>query len=115
MVSPRLKRLLLLGEGSGELTGAGVQRGMAEHPVCGDLVELTVRVRDGRIDELRWRASGCPAAMAVTALAAQALVGAAVAAAAATLHAAIAEHGGLEAHERHAEALVARALAAAGC
>ncbi len=114
MVSARLRQLLLAAEGSGELAGDCVQRGVAEHPVCGDRVELSLRTRDGRIDELKWRASGCPAAMALSALAAKALVGAPVAAATETLHAAIVAHGGLAAHERHAEALLGRALAAAG-
>ncbi|MBL8726894.1 MAG: iron-sulfur cluster assembly scaffold protein [Planctomycetes bacterium] len=114
MVSAPLRQLLLAAEGAGELAGDDVRRGAAEHPVCGDRVEVFVRTRGGRIDELRWRASGCPAAMAVTALAAKVLTGTAAPAAAATLHAAIDAHGGLAVHERHAEALVGRALAAAG-
>jgi nitrogen fixation NifU-like protein len=114
MVSASLRQLSLAAEGAGELTGDGVRRGAAEHPVCGDQVELFVRTSDDRIDAVRWRASGCPAAMAVTALAAKVLVGTAAPVAAATLHAALDAHGGLAAHERHAEALVGRALAAAG-
>jgi NifU-like protein involved in Fe-S cluster formation len=114
MVSAPLKQVLLAAEGAGELEGADVQRGAAEHPVCGDRVELSLRTAAGRVVELRWRATGCPAAMAVAALAAKALAGTTAAAARSTLQAAIAAHGGLAPHERHAEALVARALAAAG-
>jgi NifU-like protein involved in Fe-S cluster formation len=114
MVSPQLRQLSLAAEGSGDLVGDGVRRGSAGHPVCGDQVELSLRVVDGCIDALRWRASGCPAAMAVAALAAKALAGKPIANAASELHDAIDAHGGLAAHERHAEALVARALAAAG-
>ena len=114
MVADRLRELLLRGDGAGELSGPGVRRGRAEHPVCGDLVELSVRVDGERISEVRWRASGCPAAMAVAALAANVLGGVPVADAASVLHAAIGEHGGLKAHERHAEALLARALQDAG-
>lgn len=114
MVSPQLRQLSLAAVGVGELAGDAVRRGSAEHPVCGDHVELCVRVVEARIDDLRWRASGCPAAMAVAALAAKVLIGSPVAGAASVLHAAIDAHGGLAAHERHAEALIGRALAAAG-
>lgn len=35
-----------------------------ENPACGDVLELTVRIADGRIAEIRFRAKGCVAAMA---------------------------------------------------
>jgi nitrogen fixation protein NifU and related proteins len=35
-----------------------------ENPACGDVLELTVRVVEGRIAEIRFRAKGCVAAMA---------------------------------------------------
>lgn len=113
MVGQRLREVMLAAHGAGELSGEGVHRGAAEHPVCGDRVQLSLRLDGEAIVELRWRAAGCPAAMAVAALAAQALTGAARAGAAATLQRAIEVHGGLARHERHAEALVMRALAAA--
>ncbi len=87
--------------------------GAAEHPVCGDRVELSCVVRDGAIADLRWLAAGCPASMAVAALAAKVLRGVQVKAAASALHVAIGAHGGLASVEQHAEALVLRALAAA--
>lgn len=59
-------------------------------------------------------AAAAVAALAVAALAAKVLVGHPAVAAARVLHDAIDAHGGLAVHERHAEALVARALAAAG-
>jgi NifU-like protein involved in Fe-S cluster formation len=113
MVAPRLRDVLTAGLGAGELAGPGVGVGRADHPVCGDEVELSVRVDAGVVREVRWRASGCPASMAVAALAAQALAGTPIAMAAERLRAAIAAHGGLAASERHAEALGLRALAAA--
>jgi NifU-like protein involved in Fe-S cluster formation len=113
MVSERLRAVMLRAAGAGELAGDGVSRGLAEHPVCGDRVQLTVRVASGRIEDLRWQANGCPAAMAVAALAADALRGAPLADAAVLLRRALDLHGGLAAHERHAEGLVLRALAAA--
>lgn len=115
MVSARWKPWLLDATHAGELEGDDVRRGRAEHPVCGDLVELSLRCVHGRIEAVRWRASGCPATMAVTALCANVLHGTAPADATAALAAAVAAHGGLAVHERHAEALVGRALRAAGC
>jgi nitrogen fixation NifU-like protein len=35
-----------------------------ENPACGDVLELTARVEDRRIEEIRFRAKGCVAAMA---------------------------------------------------
>jgi nitrogen fixation protein NifU and related proteins len=35
-----------------------------ENPVCGDILKLTMRVDDGRIVEIRFRAKGCVPAMA---------------------------------------------------
>jgi len=35
-----------------------------ENPACGDILELTVRVLEGRIEEIRFKAKGCVAAMA---------------------------------------------------
>lgn len=35
-----------------------------ENPVCGDILKLTLKVVDGRIDEIRFRAKGCVPAMA---------------------------------------------------
>ena len=113
MVAEPLRSVLQRGAGVGECAGAGARRGSAEHAVCGDQVQLSLRVDGEVIAELRWRAAGCPASMAVAALCAATLPGVAVAAAPARLQAAIAAHGGLAAHERHAEALVLRALAAA--
>ena len=35
-----------------------------ENPVCGDILKLTLKVADGRITEIRFRAKGCVPAMA---------------------------------------------------
>ena len=35
-----------------------------ENPACGDALELTARVANGRVEEIRFRAKGCVAAMA---------------------------------------------------
>jgi nitrogen fixation protein NifU and related proteins len=35
-----------------------------ENPACGDVLELTAKIADGRIAEIRFRAKGCVAAVA---------------------------------------------------
>ncbi|HEY1272147.1 MAG TPA: iron-sulfur cluster assembly scaffold protein [Terriglobales bacterium] len=35
-----------------------------ENPVCGDVLKLTMKTADGRIEEIRFKAKGCVAAMA---------------------------------------------------
>jgi nitrogen fixation NifU-like protein len=35
-----------------------------EHPVCGDIMNLAVKLSDGRIDEVRYRTRGCVASIA---------------------------------------------------
>jgi nitrogen fixation NifU-like protein len=35
-----------------------------EHPVCGDIMKLAVRLADGRIAEVRFRTRGCVASIA---------------------------------------------------
>jgi nitrogen fixation NifU-like protein len=35
-----------------------------ENPACGDVLELTAKIAEGRIAEIRFRAKGCVAAMA---------------------------------------------------
>jgi NifU-like protein involved in Fe-S cluster formation len=113
MVQPALRAVLVAGDGAGVCSGDGVRSGRADHPVCGDEVELSVRMAGQRLLEVRWLARGCPAAMAVAALCSKALANVEAATAPAALQRAIVAHGGLAATERHAEALVLRALAEA--
>jgi NifU-like protein involved in Fe-S cluster formation len=110
MVGERLRQLLL--EAAAGPVDGGVP-GRATHPVCGDEVVLHVRAEGGRAVSIGWQARACPAATATAALAAQVLVGSDAATAQAVLRRALAAHGGLAAHERHAEGLVLRAFAAA--
>jgi nitrogen fixation NifU-like protein len=35
-----------------------------QNPVCGDVLRLTARIVDGRIEQIRFRAKGCVASMA---------------------------------------------------
>lgn len=39
-----------------------------ENPACGDVLKLTLRVHDGRIEDIRFLAQGCVSAMACASL-----------------------------------------------
>ena len=47
----------------GDLPDA-TSRTRIENPVCGDILELAVKIAGGHIDEVRFRARGCVPAMA---------------------------------------------------
>lgn len=108
-MSAALRDLMLAAQGAGQLDGAGVRRGRAEHPVCGDVIALDVRWEGEVIADLAWQARGCPACMAVAA-AAPGLRGVSFAAAGDSLHRRLEQLGGLAPHERHAERLLLCAL-----
>lgn len=46
-----------------------------ENPACGDILRLSVRVEDGRIAEVRYRAKGCVSAIACGSLLTEMLQG----------------------------------------
>ncbi len=48
---------------AGTVAGADASVRM-ENPACGDVLELTVKLSGGRVEEIRFRAKGCVAAMA---------------------------------------------------
>ncbi len=105
-----LRAVMLAAEGVGGLAGDEVSHGRAEHPVCGDVLELECELDGERIVDIGWRAQGCPATMAVAAAARAALRGQEVAAAPSRMRARLAELGGLAATESHALSLFLRAL-----
>ena len=109
MVAEALREVMLAADGAGELTGAAVTTGTAEHPICGDVLELDCRVSDGRLVDLAWRATGCPATVAVAA-AAFALRGQPIDQVEVSLRQRLDALGGLHATERHALALFLRAF-----
>ena len=113
MVTDALRRVMLAADGAGELEGDDVICASSEHPVCGDWIEVDLRLRDGVITDLAWRAQGCPAAMAVAAAAREALHGCELRDAGARLRKRVADLGGLGATEQHALAVFERALAQA--
>jgi nitrogen fixation NifU-like protein len=112
-VNEALRALAHAARDAGELTGAGVRRGAAEHPVCGDEVVVWVRLDQECIVDFAWQARGCPATLAVAAAAGEALRGRPLGECQGALHDRLIQLGGLQAHERHAETLLVAALRAA--
>jgi nitrogen fixation NifU-like protein len=47
----------------GELTHPDAEARL-EHPVCGDIMKLAVKLADGRISEVRYQTRGCVASIA---------------------------------------------------
>ena len=110
MVADGLRELLERGDGVGAFDDPRAREGHAEHPVCGDRLQLSV-LRDGDVVRgVRWRASGCPASMALAALCSEVLVDVPVADVEQALRRGLDARGGLQRHERHAEKMALRAL-----
>jgi NifU-like protein len=86
-------------------------RGRAENRVCGDRLELTVRVEDGLIRAAGYEAEGCAAVRAAASLTTEAVLGKAPGEAA-SLDVArlVADAGGLPPTKAHAPRVVQRAL-----
>ena len=63
MYSPELLDHFEHPRNSGELADATARQRL-ENPACGDVLELAVKIVDGRIEDLRFRAKGCVPAMA---------------------------------------------------
>lgn len=49
--------------------------GEVSNPICGDVMKLWVKVGDGRIQDARFKAQGCSAAIATSSYATEMLVG----------------------------------------
>ena len=89
-------------------------RGRGTNPACGDVLELTLRVADGRVIEARFRARACSAVIATASLVTEALRGLTLEEAAALDPARLVEAaGGLPPGRTHAPAILARAIAEA--
>ena len=110
MVTDALRQMMLAADGAGNLVGEGVVTGCSEHPVCGDLVELDLRVVNGVIVDFAWRAQGCPAVMAVVAAAQGSLHGRPVEGALLRLRQRVQDLGGLAKTEQHALRIFERAF-----
>ena len=58
----------------GELAGADVQAEVS-NPICGDILKLSAKIREGRIDEIRYLTRGCTASIAVGSALTEILIG----------------------------------------
>lgn len=88
--------------------------GRAGNPACGDELELSFRIRDGRIEQAMFRASGCGAAIASSSITTELLSGRTLGEAAALTNAQVAAAlGGLPAMKMHCSVLAEDAVAAA--
>jgi nitrogen fixation NifU-like protein len=97
----------------GELEDAN---GTAEisNPVCGDSLKLWVRVDDGKIADARFKAQGCPAAIATSSFATEMIIGMEVDQARALTREEIADAlGGLPASKIHCSVLASEAIQSA--
>jgi nitrogen fixation NifU-like protein len=84
-----------------------------ENPACGDVLRLSIRVNDGRITDVRYRAKGCVPAIACGSLLTEMLRGCTLAEARAiTRSALVMQIGGLPQASSHAGHLAMDVLAA---
>lgn len=104
---PELRKLVTSPIGQGDLAAATVSA-EGENPVCGDRLRFAIRIEDGRIAELRFRATACPATIAVASCAVSVLGGSPVPLSSPieTLRNEVQRRGGLSRFEQHALALV---------
>jgi nitrogen fixation protein NifU and related proteins len=98
---------------AGDLADADA-RVRVENPVCGDILELMIKLQSRRISEVRFRAKGCVPAMACGSLITELVKGRSVdEAGAIRKEAVVKEIGGLPAASGHAAQLAIDALEAA--
>jgi nitrogen fixation NifU-like protein len=84
------------------------------NPVCGDRMRVQIRVREGRIESVRWQTRGCPPAIATSSFASEMVAGWPLADVEALTRERIAhEIGGLPKDKVHCSVLAADALKAA--
>jgi len=88
--------------------------GKVGSPVCGDLMEITIKVQDGRIADIKYRTFGCGAAIASSSMASEMVKGQPLEVAAQLTDEQVAEAlGGLPEAKMHCSNLAASALHAA--
>jgi nitrogen fixation protein NifU and related proteins len=95
----------------GELPEADAQARL-EHPVCGDVMTLAIKVADGRIAQIRFRTRGCVASIAAGSCLTEMIVGKSLTEAAAMGREQLVDAlGGLTNASMHASHLAMDALA----
>lgn len=74
MYSPELRDHYQNPRNQGELPDATAKVEVS-NPVCGDTLELAVRMAEGRVDTVRFRTRGCPPAIACSSVLTEMLLG----------------------------------------
>jgi nitrogen fixation NifU-like protein len=88
--------------------------GKVGNPMCGDVMEMFIKVKDDRIDDVKFRTFGCGAAIATSSIATEIIKGKSVDEAVKLSNKAVAEAlGGLPAQKMHCSNLAADAVRAA--
>jgi nitrogen fixation NifU-like protein len=88
--------------------------GKVGNPVCGDLMEMMIKVREGHIADIKFRTFGCGAAIATSSIATEIVMGKSLEEAAQLTRQQVAEAlGGLPPQKVHCSNLAAEALHAA--
>ena len=99
--------------GSFDKADVTVGTGVVGAPECGDVMKLWVKVDDGRIQDAKFKAHGCSAAIATSSYATEMLIGMGVAEARRITKEQIAEAlGGLPASKIHCSVLASDAIKA---
>jgi nitrogen fixation NifU-like protein len=88
--------------------------GKVGNPMCGDVMEMFIKVKDNRIDDVKFRTFGCGAAIATSSIATEMIKGKSLDEAVKLSNKAVAEAlGGLPAQKMHCSNLAADAVRAA--
>ena len=88
--------------------------GSATNPVCGDMIKIFIRVRDGRIEDVKFQTFGCGAAIATSSMITEMVKGKTVEEARKVTNEAVAEAlGGLPPVKMHCSNIAADAMHAA--
>jgi nitrogen fixation NifU-like protein len=110
MYSPQLLNHFEHPRNGGEITGADASV-RVENPVCGDVLELSIKISDGRITAARFKAKGCVPSMACGSLLTEMTTGLSVAEAASIRREDVIKAiGGLPEASSHAAQLAVDAL-----
>jgi nitrogen fixation NifU-like protein len=88
--------------------------GKVGNPTCGDVMEMFIKVKDGRVEDVKFRTFGCGAAIATSSIATEMIKGKSLDEAVKLSNKAVADAlGGLPAQKMHCSNLAADAVRAA--
>jgi len=88
--------------------------GQVGNPVCGDVMRMTIKVKDGLIEDVKFKTFGCGAAIATSSIATEMIKGKSLEEALSVTNQAVAEAlGGLPPVKMHCSVLAQEAITAA--